>query len=410
LLPTMGKLTVTYTGYQTFTESVLVGAGSNVIQAVLTANGAFGTKSIQILDNLGGGLSGGSISINNIPYAYVTTYPVPLTIQSGDPFLLTISNVQGFYTYSESFTFTTLPNKIYLVPMPTSVPDTGFQLVVVTHQNELSLYDPSTEGDFDTPVQPDSNPPNTTSAQAAGGSGNTTIGSSSVPSYPYPSEWVYPNSDAGKYVTGTQVQIFVGNLFVDELDSIQVMYNSNSIPYFGYASQTWDAVGRGRSIAQGQLCINFISEGYLYTILNEFSIGTSTASIDPNVQTLASLYQQQGQLSAQASTTATGANTNSSTASQLSTVNATITSLATTMTPAQLDAVALVLNNASSAVSYSNAIDYKVPITIQFITISGGRTITRTLNNCILTSNEQVIDQSDGVLKDVYGFIAQSFI
>jgi len=68
-----------------------------------------------------------------------------------------------------------------------------------------------------------------------------------------------------------KAQLYIGNLFIDELNSLQFTYQGNRFPMFGYCSRSADAFGTGRLLVQGQLAINFVTEGYLYTVLKEFS-------------------------------------------------------------------------------------------------------------------------------------------
>jgi hypothetical protein len=229
----------------------------------------------------------------------------------------------------------------------------------------------------------------------------------------YPGEWVYPNDSFGRYVTGTQCQIYVGNLFIDEIDSIQVMYYANSVPYYGYASTRADAFGRGRDIVQGQFAINFVSQGYMYTVLNEFKLGTSQSTPATVVQNVANLYVQLQQAMA---TSQSGTN-NPGTSNQYQQLRTQIAQASQGLTPDQIDQVsALVgqmtgsLTSETSLTTSVNAINYKIPFNIIMKSTAGGRTITRTINDCVLISNEQQIDQSGQVLLDVYGFIARSFV
>jgi hypothetical protein len=50
----------------------------------------------------------------------------------------------------------------------------------------------------------------------------------------------------------------------------------------------------------------------------------------------------------------------------------------------------------------------KVPFDIVLELEGGGRTVTRRISNCVLTSNEQIFGDNDSPLIDSYGFIARS--
>src|SRR3954470_14088055 len=83
-------------------------------------------------------------------------------------------------------------------------------------------------------------------------------------------EFIAPNTGQGTYFTMTQARMYIGNLFIDELNNIQFTSQDNKIPVYGYASRFYDITAQGKSLVQGQFSVNFISEGYLITVLNEY--------------------------------------------------------------------------------------------------------------------------------------------
>jgi hypothetical protein len=229
----------------------------------------------------------------------------------------------------------------------------------------------------------------------------------------YPAEWVYPDSGEGRYFTGTQARIYVGNLFIDEIDTFYTVYNNNRIPVYGYSSKNVDAFGQGKRLVQGQISVNFVSEGYLYTVLNEYqkknaSATSTSAAVATNTaaSSLATLYQQQAALLAQQ---ANGDKTQT-TATALTSVNNQITSTIANSGAGIVTAAKQILVTATTLNSNQNAVQLNVPFDIVLNATAGGRTTTRKIKNCLLTSNEQVWDQSDNVIKDVYGFVATEMI
>jgi hypothetical protein len=229
----------------------------------------------------------------------------------------------------------------------------------------------------------------------------------------YPAEWVYPNSVDGKYLTGTQARIYIGNLFIDEIDTLYYVYNNNRIPVYGYSSPDVDAFGNGRRLVQGQLSINFVSEGYLFTVLSEYHKKNVDANKSPaekqtdNVTSqLVTLHTQQAKLIAQQN----NGDKTSATATALTSISNQITSLLAVSGSGTLTKVKQAIANADTATSSKNAIRKDVPFDVIINASGGGRTTTRKLKNCLLTSNEQVWDQSDNVVKDVYGFIGVEMI
>jgi hypothetical protein len=246
---------------------------------------------------------------------------------------------------------------------------------------------------------------NSTSAPSASTSPSqiNTGGSSELE---YPAEWVYPNSGGGRYFTGTQGRIYIGELFIDEVDTFYTVYSNNRIPVYGYSSANVNAFGQGKRLVQGQLSLNFVSEGYLYTVLNEYQKKNGDVTNSTAASSLATLYQQQAALLTQQ----TNGNSTQITANQLTSVNNQITSTVANSAPGIVTAAKLVLANATTSQLSQNAVQLNIPFDIILQATAGGRTTTRKIKNCVLTNNEQVWDQSDNVIKDVYGFVAVELI
>lgn len=220
-------------------------------------------------------------------------------------------------------------------------------------------------------------------------------------------EWIVPNSQDGKYFTTTQARMYIGNLFIDELNTVQFAYQGNRIPIYGYCSEDLDAIGSGRRLVQGQILINFISEGYLYTVLREHQrlLADSTQMQDAvakDARVLVQLRTHLEQLQAIPRSLITDA-----TQKDLDQTNQTIIRLTATNGPGLIDAAKVVITDRDRLVAGANAITLKTPFTIVLDLEGGGRKVTRTLEQCVLTSNEQVYDQSGQTLLDAYGFIAR---
>lgn len=73
------------------------------------------------------------------------------------------------------------------------------------------------------------------------------------------------------YYSGTDIKIFFGDSWVDEISEIEFSMQEQAAPIYGYASYTFDKVARGNRIIQGSFAINFKEVGYLQTILNGLS-------------------------------------------------------------------------------------------------------------------------------------------
>ena len=68
------------------------------------------------------------------------------------------------------------------------------------------------------------------------------------------------------YFSGADAKIFFGDVWVDDIVTIQYNVNQTKTPIWGYASQLFDAVARGQVIVQGTLSVSFKETGYLNVI------------------------------------------------------------------------------------------------------------------------------------------------
>lgn len=75
-----------------------------------------------------------------------------------------------------------------------------------------------------------------------------------------------------EYFSGANVQIYMGDTYIDEVTSLEYTIQENATPIYGFASHTWDTVARGTRMVQGSFSINFREAGYLQTVLDRLSI------------------------------------------------------------------------------------------------------------------------------------------
>lgn len=68
------------------------------------------------------------------------------------------------------------------------------------------------------------------------------------------------------YYSGADAKIFFGDIWVDDIVTIQFNVSQSKTPIYGYASQLYDAVAKGQVIVQGNLTISFKETGYLNII------------------------------------------------------------------------------------------------------------------------------------------------
>ena len=73
-----------------------------------------------------------------------------------------------------------------------------------------------------------------------------------------------------EYFSGSQMFLYIGDVWVDEVTSLSYQTIQRKGPIYGYASQLWDDVAAGPVIVQGNFTINFKEQGYLWAVLRRF--------------------------------------------------------------------------------------------------------------------------------------------
>jgi hypothetical protein len=373
-------LQVSAAGYQTETDTIDSAGAENTI--VLTASSSSAGQILTLVSSppastLQIGTEGGLLGSNG-SYTTQNSYP---------PGTYSVTLTSGTQTSTTSLVVVAGTTVYQLTPV--AVTDTG---------SGASLQTVSSTG---AAAPTSSNPASpATSNQATAASPTSTTGGASgggVPNY----EWVNPISGFGRYFTATQARMYIGNLFIEELAGVQFVLQANKVPLYGYAADLFDAIGQGKSLVQGQLMVQFISEGYLYTVLNEYKRSTgATSATDASAQ-----VTFQNLMNAQMSLQATNPQTPAIQAQiavlqqerqQMLAADPTLASTYKRTT----------LANSTTAVG-PNGVYQNVPFDIVLELEGGGRTVKRRLSNCILTSNEQIYGDSDTPLIDSYGFICR---
>lgn len=109
------------------------------------------------------------------------------------------------------------------------------------------------------------------------------------------------------YFAGTDCKVFFGDIWVDDIVTIQYNVTQSKTPIYGYASQNFDAVARGQVLVEGTLAISFKETGYLNVIQAqlEAQLKNSKNGIQGKIQS----YQPQPGAKAQLSTFVPGINT-----------------------------------------------------------------------------------------------------
>jgi hypothetical protein len=81
-----------------------------------------------------------------------------------------------------------------------------------------------------------------------------------------------------EYFSGAQMNMYIGDVLIDEVTSLQVQVQQRKLPVYGYASQLFDKVAKGVVMVEGTFTINFKEAGYLYAVLERYKTLTNGAS------------------------------------------------------------------------------------------------------------------------------------
>lgn len=232
---------------------------------------------------------------------------------------------------------------------------------------------------------------------------------------PSNSEFIYPNSEYDKYFTTAAARIYIGNMFIDELVTLQSALQDNALPIYGYASRFADAYGQGRSLVQGQFTINFVTEGYLYTILNEYNKFISSKALStPAGDTLTNIVGLVNSRNALGNAASNNRNFESdlggTVQDSIDSFNSQIDTLTTGLSASQISTLNTMLNAPITPPNeYINAVyqDILFDIRIELGNKTTGVQRTRKIEACKLIANEQVYSQDGSVLMDSYSFLAR---
>lgn len=70
-----------------------------------------------------------------------------------------------------------------------------------------------------------------------------------------------------EHYSGSQVTVFVDDIWIDDAASFDISIQTQKSPYYGYGSQHFDLVAKGKVLVQGTLTINYKDPNYLWVIL-----------------------------------------------------------------------------------------------------------------------------------------------
>ena len=217
-------------------------------------------------------------------------------------------------------------------------------------------------------------------------------------------EYIPPNDQYNKYFTATQARIYVGNLFVDEVNGLQFVLQDNTVPIYGYASRFVDAYGQGRSLVQGQLALNFVSEGYMFTVLDEFHNGAGASMTILNDETVARIMTLTKNINIMTQQNAPS----NQISNMISQRNLLVSSRGLQGVQAAKSQLQVLVPQTIS--NYNNATYSDIVFDMVLLFGEGLTQRTRKLEKIKLTSNEVILDQSGNQVLDCYGFIARRLL
>jgi hypothetical protein len=83
-----------------------------------------------------------------------------------------------------------------------------------------------------------------------------------------------------QYFTGTQVSVFIGGTWVDDINGINYEVIHDRAPVFGYGSEHFDLFPKGSKIVTGTFNINFREPNYLFLILEKTKLLSRRPTLD----------------------------------------------------------------------------------------------------------------------------------
>jgi len=72
------------------------------------------------------------------------------------------------------------------------------------------------------------------------------------------------------YFSGAQASCFIGDVWVDDIISIDYSLQHNRTPRYGYGSQHYDFIPKGNILVMGSFIINFREPNYLWLIMERY--------------------------------------------------------------------------------------------------------------------------------------------
>ena len=74
-----------------------------------------------------------------------------------------------------------------------------------------------------------------------------------------------------EYFSGANAKVYFGDVWIDQIHSIQFSMQEQVTPIYGFNSYKFDKIARGTRLVSGMFSVNFTESGYLQTILERVS-------------------------------------------------------------------------------------------------------------------------------------------
>jgi hypothetical protein len=81
--------------------------------------------------------------------------------------------------------------------------------------------------------------------------------------------WKTTDTFNSSYYSGLDSRIYAGDVFLDEIISLEYRMQEAVMPLFDYAAYTWNTVVHGSRRVEGSFTINFKRNGYLFELLRQ---------------------------------------------------------------------------------------------------------------------------------------------
>lgn len=89
------------------------------------------------------------------------------------------------------------------------------------------------------------------------------------------------NEGIKRYFSSIDAEIYFGDIFIDDINSIQYEVTEKVLPIYGYNSHKYDLLLNGTRIIQGEFAINFTKSGWLLDVIS--GLGTTANSSNGSI-------------------------------------------------------------------------------------------------------------------------------